>query len=206
MKKFSPLAMLLLLALAPLVSWAGFGALEGTVRDAKTNQPVAGAQVQIKMPKAGKIVVTTDASGHFLFNSLPPGSGFSIKIYKANYEEWIGACPNIQDGGRATKDISISPLGGSGGTGSSITSTGSGSAAGTVHGIVSAGGQPLAGVTVMVGDMGTTSGGDGSYIITVPAGSYTVTAKRSGYKGYQGNVTVASGSSNTHNITLKKKK
>ena len=206
MTKFAALALLALLAICPLVSRAGYGALEGTVRDAKTNQPVSGAQVQLKMAKAGKVTVTTDAAGHYLFNSVPPGSGFSIKVEKNNYDEWKGNCPDINDGSRVKKDIAISPVVSGGSVGAASSGGGGASGDGVVSGVVSAGGQPLAGVTIKIGPREATSGANGAYSVKLPAGDYPVAAKMNGFKPFKGDVTVSPGAQVSRNIELKPKK
>lgn len=48
---------------------AQFGSLQGTVIDAATNQPIAGAIVTVDTV----LVTTTDTAGHFMFERVPTG-------------------------------------------------------------------------------------------------------------------------------------
>ncbi|HUY11190.1 MAG TPA: carboxypeptidase-like regulatory domain-containing protein [Candidatus Dormibacteraeota bacterium] len=49
---------------------AQFGSVQGTVLDAATNQPIAGAQVTVDTV----LTTTTDAAGHFTFERVPTGA------------------------------------------------------------------------------------------------------------------------------------
>ena len=207
MRTFAALSLFALLTVCPWLARAQVGALEGTVRDANTNKPVAGAQVQLKIPNAPKISVVPDANGHFIFNALPAGKGFSLRVTRSNYEDWKGGCPTINSGSRVSKEIALTPGAGGGAAAAAAAGGGGGGGAdGTVTGVVTSGGKPLAGVSIKIGKNATTSAGNGSYTVKVPAGSYTVVAKKDGYKKSEGSVTVAPGISISHNIELSPKK
>ena len=79
------LASTLALLLAPNASVAGTtGSLTGTVFDAATKAPIAGAQVTASSPSQ-VARVTTDASGHFTFLSLGPET-YTISAEHSGYE------------------------------------------------------------------------------------------------------------------------
>lgn len=75
---------------------------------------------------------------------------------------------------------------------------------GEVSGTVTdAGGAPLAGAAVAAGNLKTTTGADGRYSMTLPAGTYDVTASVYGYHSETAAaVTVTDGSSLTQSFTL----
>ncbi len=79
------------------------------------------------------------------------------------------------------------------------------STTGTVKGIVtdSVGGTTLEGVTVTVGGISVDTSADGHYIISgVTGGSYTITAKKTGYGEYSGSVTIIDDQAVFDNIVM----
>ncbi|WP_083322025.1 TonB-dependent receptor [Hymenobacter lapidarius] len=64
--------------------------------------------------------------------------------------------------------------------------------------------QPLVGATVVLnpGNLGTTTGADGSFSLTAPAGSYTATVSYLGYKVANQAITVTAGGTATLNASL----
>ncbi|MEU5913534.1 S8 family serine peptidase [Micromonospora sp. NPDC047527] len=72
--------------------------------------------------------------------------------------------------------------------------------AGTVTAV--AGGDPIAGATVGDGSRSVTTGADGRYALTVPAGEATVTVSAYGYAGQSATVTVTEGSAVTRDFAL----
>lgn len=75
---------------------------------------------------------------------------------------------------------------------------------GRVTGTVTAAedGEPIAGVTIDDGTRDTTTGADGRYSLTVPAGATTVTATRYGYESQSDTFTVAEGGAVTRDFAL----
>jgi subtilisin family serine protease len=75
---------------------------------------------------------------------------------------------------------------------------------GRVSGVVtdSATGAPLPGATVSDGTVTTTTAPDGSYSLTLAAGSYTITASKYGYSSESAAVTVTEGGAVTQNFAL----
>ncbi|MEU0549494.1 S8 family serine peptidase [Micromonospora sp. NPDC005979] len=64
------------------------------------------------------------------------------------------------------------------------------------------GGEPIAGATVGDGDRSVTTGADGRYALTVPAGEATVTVSAYGYAGQSATVTVTEGGAVTRDFAL----
>jgi hypothetical protein len=80
-------AVVLLVALFCQETWAlagTTGGLTGTVLDADTSAPIAGAQVTASSPSQTASGVT-DAHGHFAFLTLEPDT-YTVTVYKAGYE------------------------------------------------------------------------------------------------------------------------
>ena len=74
---------------------------------------------------------------------------------------------------------------------------------GTLAGRVTSNGAPLVGVTVSTtGGRATTSGSDGSYRLTLPAGRYRVNARRIGFVTVADSVTITSGGTTTLDFAL----
>src|SRR5579863_5198206 len=80
-------ALLLLVAFFSQATWtlAGVtGGLTGSVVDAETSAPVAGAQVTASSPSQS-VTVTTDAAGHFSFLTLGPDT-YTVTVSKTGYQ------------------------------------------------------------------------------------------------------------------------
>jgi len=70
--------------------------------------------------------------------------------------------------------------------------------------VVDAKGSPISDAKVTIGTVSTTTGTDGSFIISLPAeGTYTITITKVGYYKYEGNVTAKIGTTDIGTITLK---
>jgi len=80
---------------------AATGSVRGTVIDAKTRQPVAGATVSIK----GKPGTQTDGSGRFSFQGVAPGS-YSVSVRKTGYKGGGGSV-TVKAGQTASASISL---------------------------------------------------------------------------------------------------
>jgi prefoldin subunit 5 len=69
--------------------------------------------------------------------------------------------------------------------------------------VVDAKGSPISDAKVTIGTVTTTTGTDGSFIISLPAeGTYTITITKVGYYKYEGNVTAKIGTTDIGTITL----
>jgi hypothetical protein len=80
-------ALALLVAFASQETWAlaaTTGGLAGTVLDAQTSAPIAGAQVTAVSPSQA-VTATTDAAGHFTFLTLAPDT-YTVTASKAGYQ------------------------------------------------------------------------------------------------------------------------
>ncbi len=80
-------ALLLLVAFLGQETWtlAGVtGGLTGTVLDAETSAPIAGAQVTAASPSQ-TVTVTSDAGGHFSFLTLGPDT-YTVNVAKSGYQ------------------------------------------------------------------------------------------------------------------------
>lgn len=81
-------ALVLLVAFVCQGTWAlagTTGGLSGTVVDAESSAPVAGAQVTVSSPSQNA-TGTTDATGHFTFLTLPPDT-YTVTIAKSGYQQ-----------------------------------------------------------------------------------------------------------------------
>src|SRR5450631_3562782 len=61
------------------------GTLSGTVTDAATHSPLAGAKVTVVSPSQ-TASTTTDRSGHFVFLALPPDT-YTVTVTEAGYDQ-----------------------------------------------------------------------------------------------------------------------
>ncbi len=80
------------------------GALEGTVTDANTGDPVAGAIVEITDLS---LSTTTDENGHYAFTTVPVGT-YTVTASKFGYTE-ASASVDITDGNTTTQDFALTP-------------------------------------------------------------------------------------------------
>ncbi len=81
------------------------GTLAGTVTDAATKQPLAGANVVVEGTVLG---AATDIDGQFVISHLQPGS-YNIGIYFLGYETVMKANVVINPGSRTLLNIAMSP-------------------------------------------------------------------------------------------------
>ncbi len=80
------------------------GALEGTITDTNTGNPVAGATVEITDLS---LSTTTDENGHYIFMTVPTGD-YTVTASKFGYEE-SSASVEITDGNTTTQDFALTP-------------------------------------------------------------------------------------------------
>jgi len=149
------------------------GTITGSVRDAATGLPLAGATVS-----DGPASTTSDASGAYALANVPPGS-YTVTASASGY---TGAAQSVTvtAGLTASASFALAAL---------VTN---GAIAGSVRDAAT--GLPLAGATVSDGTRSATSDASGAYAITnVPPGGYTVSASAAGYTGGSQSVSVTAG-------------
>ena len=163
---------------------AGFGAIGGTITDAATSDPIAGATVSCGTPH------TTAADGSYLFY-VPAGEGYTVSVAAAGYATQKQLNVTIEEGQLLEFDFELDQME-------------FGSVAGTVSS--SATGQPIASARVTASYIRdpdtqievryeTVTAGDGTYLFdALPAvDGYTITASASGHysRSYAGIVVTA---------------
>ncbi|HEY0639389.1 MAG TPA: carboxypeptidase regulatory-like domain-containing protein [Pseudonocardiaceae bacterium] len=159
------------------------GTLAGTVTNASTNAPVAGARVVVEgeVDRTG----TTNAAGQYTF-PLPVGD-YTVTVSAFGYGNNSGTV-TITEGATTTRDVALSPV-----------------PSGSVSGVVTSASGPVANASVTIN--GTpippvTTAANGSYsFASVPNGTYTVTATAGGCFGSVTVDLVVDGAE-TLNITL----
>ena len=149
------------------------GTLRGTVTDSVTTNPVSGASVSI-----GGVTTFTDGSGGYTLSGVPLGSQ-PAHISASYYATW-NANVTVNPGSQ-TANFSLTPT--------------TGTVTGTVLDAVTSSG--VAGATVSVGGVSTTTVASGAYALThVPyssGASQTVNASASGYASNSTTVIVQPG-------------
>lgn len=83
------------------------GVLAGTVRDAATGQPVAGANVRIEVNRRA---VVSDASGAYRLAGFP-AERTSVRVSAPGYRGAVVSALEIADGQVIRRDLELSPLG-----------------------------------------------------------------------------------------------
>jgi subtilisin family serine protease len=159
------------------------GTLNGTVTNASTGTPLAGAHVSITGPVNRS--ATTGASGTYQF-TLPVGS-YSITVSAFGFNN-ASATVTVTEGQTTTQDFPLTPA-----------------PSGTLGGTVSSASGPVANATVTI--TGTpiapaTTNASGQYsFASVPNGTYTVTVTAGGCFGSVSQSVTVSGDT-TQNFTL----
>jgi large repetitive protein len=182
-----------------------FGALTGTVVDAQTLAPVAGAMVRLSGAPNGPgnghpFMAMTDAQGYYHFDAVPQAH-YGLQARKQGYAPFTAEVDVT--GTPAVLDINLVPL-----------------AYGAVEGIVTDAQtlEPLEGVQVVLGggmpSRGHGGGGHGQHfaaitdaqgfyhIDQVPAGQYALRAGAEGYVLFTVDVTIAGNETLTQDVVL----
>lgn len=163
-----------------------FGTIDGTVTNANTGQPIAGALVEI--PAADE-QATTEADGGYRIN-LDPGS-YDVEITVFGYEPQTLEL-NVTEGNVTDGDAALEPL-----------------FSGVLQGFVrnaDAGGVGLPGaeVALLGTPLATTSGLGGAYSFPqVPQGAYSLRARLFGFGALTMPVGVIGGITNTRDLSLR---
>ncbi len=154
--------------------------LSGTVTDASTGKPIAGATVS-----AGSGSAVTDAGGAYTISGLAPGT-YTATATASGYASQ-SASVTLTTGSTTTQNFALAPNPG--------TITGTVTDAGTA--------APIAGATISYSGGSTSTDGSGAYTLAnVAEGSYTVTAGATGYASQSRTVTVGPGATATQNFAL----
>ena len=159
------------------------GTLSGTVRNASTQAPIAGAQVVVE---TANVTRTTGANGTYTA-ALPPGT-YTVDCTAFGYTPGQSQV-TITANQVSTLNFDLAPL-----------------ATGGLSGVVRSASQtPLAGATVTIEDtpLSTTTNVNGTYAFaSVPAGTYDVTAAKFGFATQTSSVAVVAAQQNTRDFTL----
>ena len=150
----------------------------GTVTDASSGNPIAGATIAI-----GSLSTTTAANGAYEIANIPTGT----VSFSANATGYLTAAGSASLSAGSTTIFSPRLETTNGGGSSNGTGTG------TVQGVVTdaSTGNGIAGATVGVGALNTTTAATGSYVLSgVPAGSVSVTVSAAGYQAASGSGTL----------------
>jgi hypothetical protein len=168
------------------------GDIAGTVRDAGTTNPIAGAVVTLRQGATELAARTTNAAGTFGFQELPEGT-YTLSATAAGYQT---ATQNVTVTEGQTASVTLNLT-------ATVVEPTTGDIAGTV--VDADGGAPIAGATVTTSpDVGTdTTDAAGAFgFDDVAAGSYTLTVNAEDYEQAQANVTVTAGQTSTVTIEL----
>jgi hypothetical protein len=173
-------------ALTLAVPLAIAGSLTGTVLDASTLTPVAGAivTVHIVLPDSIALPDTSGSTGVYAVAGIPAGNAIYVIMASAPGYKWYYFRYDDLGTGDHSFDVGLEPesLPGPGGGGDSTT------VAGCVLGRSSIGEAPLpiagAAVNLNSGSANYTvlTGTDGKYLIEVMAGSYAISVSAQGYQ------------------------
>lgn len=158
----------------------GAATLTGTVKSESTGAVIAGATVAIN-----DTTTTTDNNGTYIFQDLSMGT-YTLAISMTGYQTYQVSITLIE--GSNIKNATLTP---------EITPTA------TVSGTVTLNNTAVDGVTVQLTGTGEdTTDVEGVYgFINVAYGTYTITATKTGYSDYSGQVEV-NAATVTHNIAV----
>jgi Carboxypeptidase regulatory-like domain/Phosphoesterase family len=168
----------------PFVLTAGTaGSIAGSVVDAQTSQPIAGATVSDGIDAS----VTTDASGDYVIENVTPNTD-TVTASKSGYVT-------------ATTSVTVAS---SASTQQNFSLNEDGGVTGTVTDSVTHAAIPNASVTCTCQGPATTTNSSGVYTFTLIApGSYTITVTATGYTGQtSAPFSVSPGATTTHNFQL----
>jgi len=158
------------------------GTVHGSVTEAGTGDPVSGATVTV-----GTVTTTTDSTGAYTLAGMPVGDQ-NVTFSKTGYQTLVRTL-NVVAGGSYTLDVEL-------------TLATTGTVAGTVTDAAS--GQGLAGVTVSIEAVAsTTTGTDGAYTLAdVPSGTWTLQFAMTGYRTVQRTVSVTATNTTIEDVPM----
>ena len=158
------------------------GTIAGHVTDSATGAALAGATVSTSGASA-----TTDSSGSYTLNNVPPGSRSVTAPLTGYVTQTITV--TVNPGATATLDFQLSKTMTPGAISGQVTNASTGAA--------------LAGATVSFSGGSTTMDSNGAYSFSnVAPGTYNVTASQTGFSSQTASVTVNSGATATLNFQL----
>jgi len=163
------------------------GTLQGTVTDSTTSAAISGATVTI----VGGASTTTNVSGFYQFTNIAAGT-YSVTAAKTSYNTGTNTGVVVSAGATTTSDFALTAAPPTTGTLQGNVTDASTSAA-------------ISGATVtIVGGASTTTDPSGFYQFTnVTAGTYSVTAAKTGYNtGTNTGIVVSVGVTTTSNFAL----
>jgi hypothetical protein len=159
------------------------GTLAGTVRDAQSQQAIAGALIEVTETSDTRL---TNAQGGYSFPLLP--GTYTIDCSAFGYAP-ASSGASVVTGVTTTLDFDLTPL-----------------AAGSLAGIVRGPNQvPIVGASVVIAGtpLATATNGNGAYsFAAVPAGNYSVTADKFGFAAQTQPVTIAGAQQTTRDFAL----
>jgi acid phosphatase len=160
------------------------GTITGKVTNSATGAPLVGATVSFSGGSAA-----TDGSGNYTLSNVPAGS-VAVMASMSGFVSQT-ATVNVTAGATSTQNFALAPGGGGG----------SGSISGKITNVSN--GIPLSGATISFSGGSTISDSNGNYSFNnVAAGTYSLTATRSGYVHQTQSATVVSGSATILNFGL----
>jgi len=155
------------------------GAIDGTITDASTGNPIKGANVTANGHSA-----TTDTEGHYTIQ-LPPRT-YNVTASATKYISHSKTA-TVTSETTTSLNFTLIPLNG------------------TISGNVtdSSTGDPIVGATVTANGISVSTNTDGTYTIELPPGNHDVTVSANGYEdASQPNITVIAGETTTVNFEL----
>ncbi|MCX7599559.1 MAG: carboxypeptidase regulatory-like domain-containing protein [Armatimonadetes bacterium] len=160
------------------------GTVQGTVKDALANTPIVNAHVSFSQQIADQTVEVdgfTDSDGAFIIGGVPIGL-CEVTVVATGYLEYRSQVGVSQDAGGQTPPLNVTLVSGSAKV----------RVSGTVVDIVS--GSPIAGATVKLGDLSTTTDSNGSFVFEqVGIGSAELVVEAQGYDIYRQTISVTPG-------------
>ncbi|MEA2633982.1 MAG: large repetitive protein [Chloroflexota bacterium] len=166
----------------------GNGTLAGTVTDAGSGAPIAGASVSYSgTGPAGPVSgsATTDGAGHYSIGGIAVTS-YSMTAQTGGYQSQ-SATATVGGGSTTTQNFAL--------TSQATTLTGTVTDASTA--------RPIPGATVSAGTSNATTNGSGVYSISgLAPGAYTATTTATGYASQSASVTMTAGATTTQNFAL----
>lgn len=166
--------------------------ITGTVISQQTGQPIAGAQIEVRILDANGAVVTTlftDLQGTFQAQQLAPGT-YTVAAGASGFQTNI-ASVTIPPGGQANLTITLAPN------------------PGFITGTVSSGGNPVSGASVSVVDQNNVqiqsvlTDSQGTYTASgLPPGNYNVVVNAQDFQSAIAGAIVAADATTVVNVSL----
>jgi len=170
-------------ALTP-VDLSQTGTVQGSVKDAISNQPIVNAHVSFSQQIGSQVTEVdgfTDSSGAFIIGGVPVGI-CDVTVVATGYLEYRSQTGVVQDSAGQTPPLAVLLMPGAAKV----------RVSGTVVDVVS--GSPIAGATVTLAGLSTTTGANGSFVLEdVPVGPAELVVEAPGYDVYRQTINVMPG-------------